>query len=115
MFVYSPAPAHARHQPADEWEKRAQHLFDLSQESCQEQAALETPRGGMDPAVPVVWLVPVCAGVGFLESSVVRDKVPGVAMVWSLVPHNSQHILHPTPQQRNVSITASVLFLFKTA
>lgn len=36
--------------------KRAQHLFDLSQKSCQEQSALETPRGGMDPAVPVVLL-----------------------------------------------------------
>lgn len=57
MFVYSPAPAHAPHQPADEWErKRAQHLFDLTQESCQEQSALETPRGGMDPAVLVVLL-----------------------------------------------------------
>lgn len=34
--------------------KRAPHPFDLSQETCQEQSVLETPRRGMDPAVPVV-------------------------------------------------------------
>lgn len=82
MFVYSPAPAHAPHQPADEWErKRAQHLFDLSQESCQEQSALETPRGGMDLAVPVVLLT-----------------AWSLSDLWSRGPWSSHGVVTGTPQ-----------------
>lgn len=65
--------------------KRAQHLFDLSQKSCQEQSALETPRGGMDPAVLVVLLT------GWSRLMLGWD-------LWSQGPWSGHGVVTGTPQ-----------------